>query len=68
MRTADEAIDVARSDLKAMLGLLDLRHVAGDAALTGELRERSLEFWRREAPKRVAGDVRADPGALGGPR
>ncbi len=53
VRTADEAVNVARADLKAMLGLLDLRHVAGDAALTGELRERSLELWRREAPKRV---------------
>ena len=53
VRTADEAVGVARSDLKAMLGLLDLRHVAGDAALTGELRERSLELWRREAPTRV---------------
>ena len=36
-----------------MLGLLDLRHIAGDAALTGELRERSLDLWRREAPRRV---------------
>ena len=53
VRTADEAISVARDDLKAMLGLLELRHIAGDAALTGELRERSLDLWRREAPKRV---------------
>ena len=54
VRTVDEAITVARSDLKAMLGLLDLRHIGGDAALSGELRERSLDLWRREATKRSA--------------
>ena len=54
VRTADEAVSVARDDLKAMLGLLDLRHIAGDAALTGEMRERSLDLWRREAPNRMA--------------
>src|SRR5439155_22179071 len=44
---------VAREDLKAMLGLLDARHVAGDADLTSRLRERVLAAWRRDAKKRL---------------
>ena len=33
VRTIKEALAVAADDLKVMLGLLDLRHVAGEAAL-----------------------------------
>src|SRR6058998_2588770 len=42
VRTVDEAVDVARGDLKAALGLLDVRHVAGDPDLSGALRARVL--------------------------
>ncbi|MDQ6936337.1 MAG: [protein-PII] uridylyltransferase, partial [Actinomycetota bacterium] len=53
VRTVDEAVSMAKLDLKVMLGLLDVRHVAGDAALSGELRERALALWRRTAPTRA---------------
>ena len=53
VRTIEEAVDVARDDLKAVLGLLDARHVAGDAALTGRLRELVLTGWRRDAKRRL---------------
>lgn len=53
VRTVDEAASVAREDLKAMLGLLDARHVAGDAALTSRLRDQVLGAWRRDAKKRL---------------
>ena len=53
VRTVDEAINVAKLDLKAMLGLIDIRHVAGDAALSGDLRERILALWRRTATSRM---------------
>jgi [protein-PII] uridylyltransferase len=53
VRTVDEAVTVAKNDLKAMLGLLDMRHLAGDAALSGQLRERVLAEWRRAAPARL---------------
>ncbi len=53
VRTVDEAVAVAREDLKAILGLLDLRHVAGDEALTADLRTRIFETWRRDARKRL---------------
>src|SRR3954447_24441087 len=53
VRTVDEAASVAREDLKAMLGLLDARHVAGDPALTTRLREQVLGAWRRDAKKRL---------------
>lgn len=53
VRTVAEAADVAASDLKAALGLLDSRHVAGDAALTVQLRETVFVRWRRDARRRL---------------
>ena len=40
VRTVDEAVAVASEDLKAALGLLDARHVAGDAELTARAARR----------------------------
>jgi [protein-PII] uridylyltransferase len=53
MRTVDEAVSVAGGDLKAALGLLDARHVAGDATLTQDVRARVHELWRASAHKRL---------------
>jgi [protein-PII] uridylyltransferase len=53
VRTPAEAVSVAKDDLKAMLGLLDLRHLVGDMSLSGPLRERILELWRATADKSV---------------
>jgi [protein-PII] uridylyltransferase len=53
VRTVDQARAVAAEDLKAMLGLLDVRHVAGDSALTDALRSAMLADWRSAAPKRL---------------
>jgi [protein-PII] uridylyltransferase len=53
VRTAAEAVDVARGDLKALLGLLDIRHVAGSEELTAWLRTTILDLWRTTATKRV---------------
>jgi [protein-PII] uridylyltransferase len=58
VRTPEQALAVARDDLKALLGLIDLRHVAGDATLTATLRERLLDMWRSTASKRV-GELRS---------
>ncbi|MBV9093294.1 MAG: [protein-PII] uridylyltransferase [Streptosporangiaceae bacterium] len=54
VRTAPQARRVARGDLKVALGLLSARHVAGDPALTGQLRAGALEDWRSAAPSRLA--------------
>jgi [protein-PII] uridylyltransferase len=54
VRTPDHALAVARDDLTALLGLLDVRHVAGDPELTARVRGAVLELWRRTAPKRLA--------------
>jgi [protein-PII] uridylyltransferase len=43
VRTVKEALAVADSDLKAMLGMLDARLVAGDARLADELAARAEE-------------------------
>jgi [protein-PII] uridylyltransferase len=53
VRTVAEAVRVAGEDLKAALGLLDARHVAGDPSLCAELRERTYTTWRAGAAKRL---------------
>src|SRR5919204_5665015 len=35
VRTPDQAISIAKSDVKAMLALLDMRHITGDPAVSG---------------------------------
>lgn len=49
VRTVKEALSVAGSDLKAVLGLLDARFVAGDPELAAALAGGALEQWRKNA-------------------
>ncbi|HWS36248.1 MAG TPA: [protein-PII] uridylyltransferase [Actinoplanes sp.] len=49
VRTLPEALSVAHDDVKVALGLLDARHVAGDAALSAELIAATADQWRRTA-------------------
>ncbi|MFD8513791.1 [protein-PII] uridylyltransferase [Streptomyces antimycoticus] len=53
VRTPDEARTTAAEDLKVQLGLLDSRHIAGDQALTADLRTTVLADWRAQAPRRL---------------
>ncbi|HVB27151.1 MAG TPA: [protein-PII] uridylyltransferase, partial [Mycobacteriales bacterium] len=53
VRTPAEAWAVAREDLKAALGLLDARHVAGDPALSAALHEQCRSGWRTDARRRL---------------
>ncbi len=49
VRTLPEALSVAHDDVKVSLGLLDARHIAGDAALSAELTAAASDQWRRTA-------------------
>ncbi|HEV7726682.1 MAG TPA: [protein-PII] uridylyltransferase, partial [Modestobacter sp.] len=51
VRTVGEAVSVASTDVKAGLGLLDVRLVAGDAGLAATLRAATLASWRQHAYK-----------------
>src|ERR687890_1388305 len=51
VRTVAEAVGVASTDVKAGLGLLDARLVAGDAGLAAALRTATLASWRQSAWK-----------------
>ncbi|WP_370943436.1 [protein-PII] uridylyltransferase [Amycolatopsis sp. cg5] len=51
VRTPGEALKVASEDLRTAVGLLDARHIAGDAALTGRLASAARDQWRRTARK-----------------
>ena len=53
VRTVDEALAVTADDLKAALGLLDARHVAGDAELTAALLSRTRAAWRATSGRRL---------------
>jgi [protein-PII] uridylyltransferase len=51
VRSIPEAVSVASTDVKAGLGLLDARLVAGDADLAARLRTATLASWRQAASR-----------------
>jgi [protein-PII] uridylyltransferase len=51
VRTVKQALGVAADDLKAALGLVEARWVAGDEGLAAELGERAAEQWRKHWPR-----------------
>ncbi|APE24159.1 MULTISPECIES: [protein-PII] uridylyltransferase [Streptomyces] len=53
VRTPAEARATASDDLKAHLGLLDARPLAGDHGLVAALRTTVLADWRNQAPRRL---------------
>ncbi|HKS43960.1 MAG TPA: [protein-PII] uridylyltransferase [Amycolatopsis sp.] len=53
VRTPSEALQVASEDLRTAMGLLDTRHLAGDAELSGRLAAAARDQWRRTARKRL---------------
>ncbi|TDV39773.1 [protein-PII] uridylyltransferase [Actinophytocola oryzae] len=53
VRTVSEALDVAGTDLRTAMGLLDARHLAGDADLAGVLAESARDAWRTGVRRRV---------------
>ena len=53
VRSFPQMLAAASGDLKVALGLLDLRHVAGDPNLTLRLRATVLAAWRRDARDRL---------------
>ena len=53
VRTIAEAVAVAQDDLKAALGLLDARFVAGDAELAQALVSATRAAWRAGARRRL---------------
>ena len=58
VRDTEEMRRAASTDLRAAIGMLDLRHVAGDEQLGHALRSAALSDWRREARRRLP-DLRA---------
>jgi [protein-PII] uridylyltransferase len=55
VRTEHELRAAADDDFRVALGLLDMRHVAGDPALTVAARSTVLADWRRAAKRRLPG-------------
>ncbi|MFP5072281.1 [protein-PII] uridylyltransferase [Pseudonocardia nantongensis] len=46
VRTPGQAVQVATTDLRTALGLLEVRHVAGDGALSAKVRDAARKAWR----------------------
>ena len=53
VRSLPEMVTAAATDLKVALGLLDVRHLAGDPNLSLRLRGAVLTAWRRDARDRL---------------
>ncbi len=53
VRTVSGMLEASAGDLRVGLGLLDIRHLAGDPNLTLRLRTRVLTQWRRTARDRL---------------
>ncbi|QCX27046.1 [protein-PII] uridylyltransferase [Nocardioides jishulii] len=53
VRTFSQMISAADADVRVALGLLDIRHLAGDSNLTLRLRTTVLAGWRRTARERL---------------
>ncbi|WP_340687336.1 [protein-PII] uridylyltransferase [Amycolatopsis coloradensis] len=53
VRTPGEALKVASEDLRTAMGLLDIRHLSGDAEITARLAAAARDQWRRTARRRM---------------
>ena len=53
VRTLPEMLSAAEDDIRVASGLLDVRHLAGDASLSLRLRSTVLAQWRRHARRRL---------------
>lgn len=53
VRSLPQMIDAADGDTRVALGLLDVRHLAGDSNLTLRLRTTMLAHWRKQAAKQL---------------
>ncbi|MBW4716674.1 [protein-PII] uridylyltransferase [Saccharothrix obliqua] len=53
VRTVGEALRVAADDLRTALGLLELRHVAGDPEISGRLAAGARQAWRAGVRSRL---------------
>lgn len=51
VRTVAEALALAGEDLDTATSLLTVRHLAGDAELTGELATAALDRWRKKSKR-----------------
>lgn len=51
VRTRSETREMARQDIRVALGLLDIRHIAGNTELTGAVTSDAIEDWRRDRSK-----------------
>ena len=51
VRTRSETREIANEDIRVALGLLDLRHIAGESELSNQVASDALENWRKGRDK-----------------
>ena len=51
VRTRSETREIANEDVRVALGLLDLRHIAGESELSDQVASDALENWRKNREK-----------------
>lgn len=53
VRTRSETREMAQEDIRVALGLLDIRHIAGNTELTAAVASDAIEDWRRNKSKHL---------------
>jgi len=53
LRTKSETLTAAQDDIKVTLGLLDIRHICGNANLNDDVASSALEQWQKEYKKNL---------------
>ena len=53
LRTRKETREIAKTDLKVAMGLLDMRYICGDEDLVSEIQKDAQKIWRKTARKRM---------------
>ncbi len=51
VRTRSETREIAQSDIRVALGLLDLRHIAGNSEISSAVSSDAIEDWRKNQNK-----------------
>ena len=51
VRTPEELIEVAKTDIRVILGALDLRFIAGNEELSSEASEKIVKLWQTDYKK-----------------
>ena len=51
LRLVEESLQIAKSDIKALLGSLEMRHLAGNSDISEDVHQKILRIWKKDFKK-----------------